>query len=152
MSKKGKGPSTRQLRVGELVRHAIMQLLQRGEIPDPLLDKTIISITEVSMTPDLTIATAWVSPLGVDDAQPIVKALAARAKYIKHKLGPALRNMKHMPDLRFRADTSYDNYSKITDLLNSPKVAQDLNKSGDAVNGEPDLSLELGAGNKAADE
>lgn len=140
MAKKGKGPSTRQLRVGELVRHAITQLLQRGEIPDPLLETTIISITEVSMTPDLTIATAWVSPLGVEDAQPVVKALAANAKYIKRLLGPTLRNMKHMPDLRFRADTSFDNYSKITDLLNSPKVAQDLEKSEAR---EPDLSVNL---------
>lgn len=142
MSKKGKGPSTRQLRVGELVRHAITQLLQRGEIPDPLLETTIISITEVSMTPDLTIATAWVSPLGVEDAQPVVKALAVRAKYIKHKLGPALRNMKHMPDLRFRADTSFNNYSKITDLLNTPEVAQDLDRSSDTVEAEPGLNFD----------
>lgn len=149
MSKKGKGPSTRQLRVGELVRHAITQLLQRGEIPDPLLEKTIISITEVSMTPDLTIATAWVSALGVEDTQPVIKALATHAKYMKRKLGPTLRNMKHMPDLRFRVDTSYDNYSKITDLLNSPKVSQDLDKKN-AV--EPDLSRDLASRNEAADE
>ncbi|MBL1407049.1 MAG: 30S ribosome-binding factor RbfA [Rhizobiales bacterium] len=149
MSKKGKGPSTRQLRVGEIVRHAITQLLQRGEIPDPLLEKTIISITEVSMTPDLTIATAWVSALGVEDTQPVIKALATHAKYMKRKLGPTLRNMKHMPDLRFRADTSYDNYSKITDLLNSPKVSQDLDKKNVV---EPDLSGDLASRNEAADE
>lgn len=149
MSKKGKGPSTRQLRVGEIVRQAITHLLQRGEIPDPLLETTIISITEVSMTPDLTIATAWVSALGVEDTQPVIKALATHAKYIKRKLGPTLRNMKHMPDLRFRADTSYDNYSKITDLLNTPKVSQDLKKD-EVV--EPDLSGDLDSHNKPEDE
>lgn len=123
---KGKGPSQRQLRVGEMVRHALSQLLQRGEIPDPVLEKTVISITEVSMSPDLKIATAWISPLGQQDAKPIIKALAVNAKYIRGKLSPALRQMKYMPDLRFRADTSFDNYSKIDKLLQSPEVAQDL--------------------------
>ncbi|MFK7903188.1 MAG: 30S ribosome-binding factor RbfA [Nitratireductor sp.] len=139
MNKKNKGPSQRQLRVGELVRHALTQLLQRGEIPDPLLEKSVISITEVSMTPDLRVATAWISPLGEPDAQPVVKALAVNAKLIKKKLGPALRDMKHMPDLRFRADTSFDNYAKITDLLATPEVAQDLDKN-DGKEVEPGLN------------
>lgn len=123
---KDKGPTQRQLRVGEIVRHALTQLLQRGEVPDPILEKTVISITEVSMSPDLKIATAWISPLGVADAKPIIKALALNAKYIRGKLSPALRQMKYMPELRFRADTSFDNYSKIDKLLQTPEVAQDL--------------------------
>ena len=126
-----RGPSQRQLRVGELVRHALIQLLQRGAIPDPVLEKTVISITEVAMTPDLKIATAWVTPLGAKDPQPVIKALAANAKYIRGKLSPALRQMKYMPDLRFRADTSFDNYSKIDQLLHSPEVARDLGKEED---------------------
>lgn len=127
-SSKNKGPSQRQLRVGEMVRHALTQLFQRGEIPDPLLEKTLISITEVSMSPDLSIATAWISPLGVEDPQPVIKAIASNAKYIRGKLSPTLRQMKHIPELRFRADTSFDNYSKIEKLLNSPEVSQDLAK------------------------
>ena len=123
----GKGPSQRQLRVGELVRHALTKLLQRGEIPDPVLEKTVVAITEVAMSPDLKIATAWVTPLGVKDPQPVIKALAGHAKFIRGKLSPALRQMKYMPDLRFRADTSFDNYSKIEKLLHSPEVARDIN-------------------------
>lgn len=130
MSKFGrdKGPSQRQLRVGELVRHAISQLLQRGEVPDPVLEKTVISITEVSMSPDLKIATVWISPLGTRDVKPLIKALASNAKFIRGKLSPALGQMKYMPELRFRKDTSFDNYEKIDKLLQSPSVAQDLDK------------------------
>lgn len=131
MSKSGgrkNGPSQRQLRVGELVRHALTEVLQRGEISDPLLEKTVVSITEVSMSPDLKIATAWIAPLGVADAQPVVRALAANARQIRGKLSPALRQMKYMPDLRFRADTSFDNYSRIDALLHRPEVARDLDK------------------------
>jgi len=106
--------------------------LQRGAIPDPLLEKTVISITEVAMTADLKIATAFVTPLGFADPQPVVKALASNAKYIRGKLSPALRQMKYMPELRFRADTSFDNYSKIDQLLHSPEVARDLEKDEEA--------------------
>ncbi len=123
---KSKPPSQRQLRVGELVRHALTQLLQRGEIPDPLLEKTVISITEVSMSPDLKIGTVFVSPLGIQDPQPVIKALAQNQKFIRGRLAPALSQMKYMPEFRFRADTSFDNYARIDALLHNPKVARDL--------------------------
>ena len=123
---KNKGPTQRQLRVGEMVRHALTQLLQRGEIPDPLLEKTVISITEVSMSPDLKIATVFISPLGIADPQPIIKALAVNQKLIRGRISPALRQMKYMPEFRFRPDTSFDNYAKIDALLHRPEVAQDL--------------------------
>ncbi len=126
---KDKGPSQRQLRVGELVRHALTQVLQRGEIPDPILEKSVISITEVSMSPDLKIATVFISPLGVTDAQPIIKALAVNQKIIRGRISPALRQMKYMPEFRFRPDTSFDNYAKVDQLLNRPEVAQDLKES-----------------------
>ena len=122
----GKGPSQRQLRVGELVRHALTQLLQRGEIQDDTLQTTVISISEVSMSPDLKIATAFVSPLGGGDPNAVIKALATNAKFIRGRLAPQLRQMKYMPEFRFRADTSFDNYSKIDALLQSPEVARDL--------------------------
>jgi len=121
-----KPPSQRQLRVGEMVRHALTQLLQRGEVADPVIQRTVIAITEVSMSPDLRIATVYISPLGISDPQPIIKALASSQKLIRGKLSPALRQMKYMPELRFRADTSFDNFSRIDALLHSPEVARDL--------------------------
>lgn len=121
-----KGPSQRQLRVGELVRHALTNLLQRREIPDPLLEKSVISITEVSMSPDLKIATVYISPLGLSDPEPLIKALANNQKFIRGKISPALRQMKYMPQFRFRSDTSFDNYAKIEALLNRPEVSRDL--------------------------
>ncbi|MCC0021680.1 MAG: 30S ribosome-binding factor RbfA [Nitratireductor sp.] len=122
----GKGPSQRQLRVGEMVRHALTEILQRGEIPDPEIERTVISVTEVGMSPDLKIATVYISPLGVSDPQPIIKALARNQKLIRGKVSPALRQMKYMPEFRFRADTSFENYAKIDKLLHSPEVARDL--------------------------
>ncbi len=121
-----KGPSQRQLRVGEIVRHALTQLLQRGEVPDPLIEKTVLSISEVSMSPDLKKATAFISPLGVKDATPVVKALNANTKLIRGRLTPALRQMKYMPSFYFQLDTSYDNYEKIDQLLKTPGVSRDL--------------------------
>lgn len=125
-----KGPSQRQLRVGENVRHALTQLLQRGEIQDDIIQKTVISISEVSMSPDLKIATCYVSPLGGGDAQPIIKALAAHAKFIRGRVSPYLNQMKYMPEFRFREDTSFDNFAKIDAILHSKKVKRDLD--GDA--------------------
>ncbi len=121
-----KGPSQRQLRVGEMVRHALTQLLQRGEIQDDTLQSSVISISEVAMSPDLKIATAYVAPLGGGDAKPIIKALAANAKFIRGRMSPYLGQMKYMPDFRFREDTSFDNYSKIDALLQSDEVKRDL--------------------------
>ena len=119
-------PSQRMLRVGEQVRAAITQILQRGEVRDPLIEKTVISISEVRMSPDLKIATAYVTPLGVADHAAILEALNKHAKFIRGRLGPQLRQMKYMPDVRFRDDTSFDNYQKIDALLRSPEVSRDL--------------------------
>ncbi|MBD9374256.1 30S ribosome-binding factor RbfA [Rhizobium sp. ARZ01] len=119
-------PSQRMLRVGEQVRAAITQVLQRGEVRDPLIEKTVISISEVRMSPDLKHATAYVTPLGVQDHAAVIEALNRNAKFIRGRLGPQLRQMKYMPDVRFRDDTSFDNYKKIDELLRSPEVARDL--------------------------
>lgn len=120
------GPSQRQLRVGELVRHALTELLQRGEVQDDILNTTVVSVSEVSMSPDLKIATAYVSPLGGGDAKPIIKALASNAKFIRGRLSPRLKQMKYMPEFRFREDTSFNNFSKIETLLQSDAVKGDL--------------------------
>ena len=126
-----KAPSQRQLRVGENVRHAVIEALQRGEVSDPVLDKAVVSISEVRMSPDLKIATCFVSPLGPQDAKAVSKALAANAKAIRHAVTPALRGMKYMPSFRFLPDESFDNYSRIDDLLRSPEVKRDVSVQGD---------------------
>ena len=124
-------PSQRMLRVGEQVRAALTKVLQRGDVQDPVIEKTVIAISEVRMSPDLKIATAYISPLGVTDHQVVIKALAKNAKFLRGRIGPELRQMKYMPELRFRDDTSFDNYSKIDALLRSPEVARDLDHDGE---------------------
>ncbi len=121
-------PNQRMLRVGEQVRAAISQVLQRGEVRDPLIEKTVISISEVRMSPDLRVANAYVTPLGVADHQAVIDALNHHAKYIRGRLGPQLRQLKYMPEVRFRDDTSFDNYQKIDALLRSPEVQRDLDQ------------------------
>jgi ribosome-binding factor A len=116
------------LRVGEQVRHALAEVLQRGDVRDDLVETTVISISEVRMSPDLKLATAFVSPLGTADSAAVVAALNRNARFIRGRLSPALRQMRSMPEVRFRLDTSYDNFSKIDELLRSPEVARDLDK------------------------
>ncbi len=82
------------------------------------------------MSPDLKIATVFVSPLGQDNAEPVIKALAANVKQVRARTAPLLRQMKTQPTFRFRADTSFDNYARIDELLKSDVVARDLNTPG----------------------
>ncbi|WP_439872567.1 30S ribosome-binding factor RbfA [Rhizobium leguminosarum] len=124
-------PSQRMLRVGEQVRAAITQVLQRGEVRDDVIEATVISISEVRMSPDLKIATAYVTPLGVSDHSIVIEALNRNARFMRGRLGPQLRQMKYMPELRFRDDTSFDNYQKIDELLRSPEVSRDLDGDND---------------------
>jgi ribosome-binding factor A len=125
------GPSQRQLRVGEQVRHALSEMLQRGDVRDDVVETTVISVSEVRMSPDLKIATAFVSPLGAKDDDAVVEALNRNAKFIRGRLSPALRQMKYMPEFRFRVDTSFDNFQKIDRLLKSPEVQRDLDDGED---------------------
>jgi len=122
------GPSQRQLRVGEQVRHALSDVLARGEIIDDLIQNTVISVSEVRMSPDLKIATAFVAPLAAKDDDAVIKALAKNAKFIRGRVSGALRQMRSMPEFRFRLDTSFDNMARIDALLRSPEVARDLDK------------------------
>jgi ribosome-binding factor A len=126
MSSPTKGPSQRQLRVGEQVRHALAEMLQRGELQDDVIESAVISVGEVRMSPDLKIATAFVVPLGARDENAVVEALNRHARFIRGRMSPALRQMKYMPEFRFRLDTSYDNMTRIDALLRSPEVARDL--------------------------
>ncbi|WP_319412194.1 30S ribosome-binding factor RbfA [uncultured Cohaesibacter sp.] len=132
-SRKGGGgmPSQRQLRVGELVRKSLSECLTRGEIIDPYLEQFVISIAEVRMSPDLTLATAYVMPLGVPgEEDEIVAALNGHKKYLRGRLGRDL-TLKHTPDLRFRYDETFDEASRIDALLDSPLVQRDLHHEED---------------------
>ncbi|MEX0955298.1 MAG: 30S ribosome-binding factor RbfA [Rhizobiaceae bacterium] len=125
------GPSQRQLRVGEQVRHALSTVLQRGDVRDDLIEATVISVSEVRMSPDLKLATAFVAPLAANDDDAVIEALNRNAKFIRGRVTPQLRQMKFMPEIRFRLDTSFDNMSKIDELLRSPEVARDLDDDRD---------------------
>ena len=125
------GPSQRQLSVGEKVRHALTEVMQRGEINDPMLEKALVSVTEGRMSSDLKLATAYVTILGQTETKPFVDALNRNARFIRGRLTPALRQMKYMPEVRFRTDTSFDNFARIDALLKSPEVARDLDDEDD---------------------
>jgi ribosome-binding factor A len=129
------GSSQRQLRVGEQVRHALSEVLQRADMRDDLLETAVLSVSEVRMSPDLKIATAFVAPIGAADDEAVVEALNRHARFIRGRLSPALRQMKYMPEVRFRLDTSFDNFARIDRLLKSPEVARDLD-DGESKEGE----------------
>jgi ribosome-binding factor A len=130
------GSSQRQLRIGEQVRHALSEVLQRGEVRDDLLQAAVLSVSEVRMSPDLKIATAFVSPIGAADDEAVVEALNRHARFIRGRLSPALRQMKYMPEVRFRLDTSFENFARIDRLLKSPEVARDLDDGENKENEE----------------
>jgi len=121
----GTGLSQRQLRVGELVRHKLSEMLSRGEIHDDVLSAVVITIPEVRMSPDLKIATAYVMPLGGGDMGEVLAALNANRKYIRSEVARAVA-LKFAPDVRFREDDTFDEAMRIDALLNSPKVRQDI--------------------------
>lgn len=125
-----KGPSQRQLRVGETVRKELSDILTRGEFADPALEGVIITIPEVRMTPDLRLATCLVMPLGGGDGEKVAAALNKSAKYLRGQVSRRL-TMKYMPDLRFILDTRFDDDDRIGSLLHSPDVARDLGADED---------------------
>ena len=124
-----KGPSQRQLRAGELIRHALAEIFRREDLRDPALHGLQITITEVRMTPDLKQATVFCAPLGASldpEKHPeIVKALGHAAPHLRHLLGGRI-DMKFTPALVFRSDESFAEARRIDELLASPEVARDL--------------------------
>jgi ribosome-binding factor A len=126
-SGKSTQPSQRQLRVAELVRHALAELLTRGGIHDEVLGSQPLTIPEVRMSPDLRLATIFVLPLGGGDVGPVLAALEANKRYIRGEVARAV-NLKFAPDIRFRADDTLDEALRIDRLLASEKVRQDLDK------------------------
>lgn len=125
------GPSQRQLRVGELIRRTLADVLNRAEIHDPELNSMSITVGEVSCSPDLKVATVYVMPLmgsvSVDDA---IKALARNKAELRHRVSSEL-TLKYAPDLRFRADETFDRLDDTRRMFADPKVQQDLASSED---------------------
>ncbi len=119
------GKSVRTLRVAEQVRHALADVLGRGEVRDPDLEGVIVSVTEVRITPDLRHATAYVKPLATGDETLIIKALARNAKFLRGEISRRVQ-LRYAPDLRFRRDESFDAAGRIDAILRSPQVARDL--------------------------
>jgi len=120
-----KAPSQRQLRVAELIRHAIADALTRGEIIDDVITRHVITVPEVRMSPDLKIATAFIMPLGGQDGQAVIKALATHAKFLRGIIARKV-NLKFAPNLRFLLDDSFSYATKIDGLLRAPEVSRDL--------------------------
>lgn len=121
---KGGEPSQRMLRVAELVRHAVSELLSRGAIEDDVLAKHVVTVPSVKMSPDLKLATLYVMPLGGKDVTEVIKALDKHKKFVRGEIAHRL-NLKFAPDVRFRVDESFENAAKIDALLNNPKVKRD---------------------------
>ncbi|GJE73519.1 30S ribosome-binding factor RbfA [Methylorubrum suomiense] len=119
------GPSQRQQRVAELVRHALAEVLQRGDIQDPVLGSHVVTVPEVRMSPDLKLATAYVMPLGGQDEAPVIAALERNRKVLRQEVARRV-NLKYAPELRFRRDETFDEAARIDRLLRSDKVQRDL--------------------------
>jgi ribosome-binding factor A len=121
------GPSQRALRVGELVRQALADMLTRGEVHDPVIEGHLITIPEVRMSPDLRLATIYVMPLGGRDEKEVMAALERNRRFLRGEIARRV-NLKFAPDVRFRIDESFDEAERIRKLLQSPEVARDLDK------------------------
>jgi ribosome-binding factor A len=119
------GRSVRLLRVGEQVRHALSDILMRGDVHDEILTSHSVSVTEVRMSPDLRHATAFVMPLLGSDAEAVLKALRTRTAFLQSEVARRV-NTKYAARLKFLLDESFDEGSHIDRLLREPKVAQDL--------------------------
>ncbi|MEE2565454.1 30S ribosome-binding factor RbfA [Hyphobacterium marinum] len=130
-----KMPSQRQLRAGELIRHALVDILQRGPLRDPALDGVIITVTEVRPSPDLKSAKVYVAPMGGEDREGQIRALNRGASFLRGRLGQAI-DMKFTPELRFHADDRFDAASRIDAILARPEVARDLRHDDDDTDGE----------------
>jgi ribosome-binding factor A len=120
------GPSQRQLRAGELVRHALVEILREEEISDPALERVSVTVTEVRMSPDLRHATAFVEPLGGGHAAAVVEGLNRHAKFLRGRLGRMI-DMKFTPDLKFLHDESFNEAARMNRLFDDPRVRRDLN-------------------------
>jgi ribosome-binding factor A len=123
------GGSQRQLRVGELIRHEIADMLVRGEVHDPVIETHTITVPEVRMSPDLRLATIYVMPLGGRDAKDVLDALDRNTRYMRGEIARRV-NLKFAPEIRFRIDERFDEAERIEKLLRTPVVQRDLSGKG----------------------
>ena len=119
------GPTQRQLRAGELMRHALVEILREEDIADPALAGVSVTLTEVRMSPDLRHAICFIVPLGGGHASEVVDGLNRHAKFLRGRLGRTI-DMKFTPDLKFVYDDTFDEASRMNRLFDDPRVRQDL--------------------------
>ena len=124
------GGSQRQLRVGELVRHAVAEMLTRGDVHDPVIEGHLITVPEVRMTPDLRLATIYIMPLAGRDTEKVIAAFERNKKFIRGEIAHAV-NLKFAPDIRFHIDNRFEEAERIDKLLRSPEVKRDLDDEGE---------------------
>lgn len=122
------------LRVAELVRHAVAQLLSRGEVVDPVLEQHVVTVSRVKMSPDLKLATVFVMPLGGKDETEVLGAFERHKKFLRGEIAHHV-NLRFAPEVRFLIDESFDNVSRIDALLSSERVKRDLEPHDEG--GEP---------------
>ena len=121
-------PPQRQLRVGELIRRAMADILQRGEVHDPALEGMVVTVPEVRVTPDLKLATIFLMPLGGKGADTVVATFERHRKFLRGEIAHRV-NLRYAPDLRFQLDTSFEEGDRIDALLRKPEVKRDLGES-----------------------
>ena len=125
-----KGPSQRQLRAGELVRHALVEILREEDLDDPALAGTSVTVTQVRVSPDLKHAMVFVEPLGGGEADAVVSGLNRHARFLRGRLGHAI-DMRFTPQLKFIHDESFDVAARMDRLFDDPKVRADLERGED---------------------
>ena len=123
-------PSQRQLRVGELIRRALSEILSEGDLHDPDLERTPITVGEVRASPDLRQATAYVLPLGGQGAEAVLAALRRHKGEIRHRLAARV-DLRRVPDLRFEPDASFDRLDAARRLFSDPRIRRDLGEDGE---------------------
>lgn len=128
----GPGPSQRQLRVGELIRRALSEVLARGDVHDMELNRMSITVGEVRTSPDLKIATAFVLPLGGKGQEDVLKLLAQNKSELRRAVGKKL-GLKFTPDLRFRLDETFDQMDETRRLFAQDEVRQDIEDNSDGA-------------------
>lgn len=125
------GPSQRQLRVGELIRRTLSEILAQGDLHDPELEGVSITVGEVRASPDLKKATAFVLPLGGANREGILAALRRNKPEIRHQIARAM-TLKHVPDIRFEIDETFDRMDATRRLFADERVRRDIESSGDS--------------------
>jgi ribosome-binding factor A len=130
MSRDDRPVGQRQLRVGEELRHALAGILERGEIRDPGLATVAVTVTEVTLSPDLRQATVFVMPLGGREEASVVRALTRARGFLRRRIAESVY-LKFVPDLAFRVDRSFEQADRITRILRDPVVSRDIEHNRD---------------------